>query len=167
LSELQSFDELKYVSPQSVESWSNSFRSRVDNPDYDPLEAAMVIDNRMRILRAHNDRGARILMGTDAPQQFSVPGFSLHREIRRMVEAGMTPYEVIQSGSVNVGAYFANEDNFGTITQGKRADMLLVEGNPLADVANVENLEGVMVRGRWLPRTEIDATLAEIAARHR
>src|SRR5690606_14250924 len=127
-----------------------SFANRVNNPGYDPFAAGVVIDNRMQILGALNDAGARILMGTDAPQQFSVPGFSLHREIRRMTEAGMTPYEVLRSGSFMVGEYFANEDDFGTISVGKRADMLLVEGNPLADVSNVENLEGVMVRGRWL-----------------
>lgn len=166
LSQLLNFDELKYVSADAVASWTNAFRNRVDNPGYDPVAAETVIDSRMQILRALNDAGARILMGTDAPQQFSVPGFSLHREIRRMTEAGMTPYEVLKSGSVSVGEYFANEDDFGTISVGKRADMLLVVGNPLADVSNVENLEGVMVRGRWLPAEQIDARLAEIAARH-
>jgi len=166
LSELQSFEDLQYVSQGAVNSWSNSFRQRVEDPNYDPIAAQNVIDNRMRILGALNESGARILMGTDAPQQFSVPGFSLHREIRRMVEAGMSPFEVIESGTANVGEYFANEDDFGTIETGKRADLLLVRGNPLRDVSNVENLDGVVVRGRWLTRADLDARLGEIAAKY-
>lgn len=118
----------------------------------------------MRVLEALNDGGVRILMGTDAPQQFSVPGFSLHREIVRMIEAGMTPYEVLKAGTFNVGWYFEDKDEFGTIEVGKRADMILVDGNPLEDIRNVARRSGVMVRGRWLPETEIQERLDEIAA---
>jgi imidazolonepropionase-like amidohydrolase len=102
-------------------------------------------------------------MGTDAPQQFSVPGFSLHREMSRMTEAGMSPYEVLVTGTRNVGEYFANEDDFGTIEVGKRADLLLLRANPLDSTANVAQLDGVMVRGQWLPRAELDARLEAVA----
>ena len=103
-------------------------------------------------------------MGTDAPQLFSVPGFSLHRELERMVEAGMTPYEIIASGTRNVGAYFANEDTFGTLAEGQRADMILVNANPLDDVKHIQQRSGVMVRGRWLSEEAIQERLAEMAA---
>jgi imidazolonepropionase-like amidohydrolase len=102
-------------------------------------------------------------MGTDAPQQFSVPGFSLHREIRRMTQAGMSPYEVLVTGTRNVGEYFANEDDFGTVAPGKRADLVLLRSNPLEDVGNVDSIEGVMVAGRWLARAEIDRRLQAVA----
>ena len=104
------------------------------------------------------------LVGADAPQQFSVPGFSLHREIQRMTQAGMSPYEVLVTGTRNVGEYFANEDEFGTIAAGQRADLVLLTGNPLENLANVDGIEGVMVAGRWLPRAEIDRRLDAIAA---
>ena len=70
------------------------------------------------------------MLGTDSPQVFSVPGFSIHREMERMVEAGMSPYQVIASGTRAVGEYFSNEDDFGTISVGARADLILVEANP-------------------------------------
>ena len=100
-----------------------------------PREAAKnVIANRTRILRALHEGGVKILMGTDAPQQFSVPGFSLHRELLRMRDAGMSPYEILKSGTVNVGEYFAKQDSFGTIEPGQRADLVLLDANPLADI---------------------------------
>jgi imidazolonepropionase-like amidohydrolase len=114
-----------------------------------------------------HEGGVNILMGTDAPQQFSVPGFSLHRELLRMREAAMSPYDILKSGTVNVGQYFAKQDAFGTIESGKRADLVLVDANPLTDIANVAKISGVMVRGRWLDRAALDAGLAKIEAKHR
>ena len=81
-----------------------------------------------------------------------------------MTQAGMSPYEVLVTGTRNVGEYFANEDEFGTVAAGQRADLVLLAGNPLEDLANVDAIEGVMVAGRWLPRTEIDRRLDAIAA---
>src|SRR5690606_32994220 len=121
---------------------------------------------RMRLLDAMNRGGVRILMGTDAPQQFSVPGFSLHRELQRMRAAGMTPYEILRTGTAHVGAYFADVDTFGTVTEGARADLILLAANPLEDLGRVAEPLGVMVRGRWLSREALDARLAEIAARY-
>lgn len=167
LASLERYPELQYMPPQQVRQWSSAFKSRLSNPQFNAAVARQVIENRMRILNALNRGGVKILMGTDAPQQFSVPGFSLHRELERMAAAGMTPYEILKSGTKNVGDYFAASDAFGTIKPGKRADLLLVEADPLRDVRNVSRIAGVMVRGRWLPRAEIDARLSSIAARYR
>jgi imidazolonepropionase-like amidohydrolase len=121
----------------------------------------------MRILRALHEGGVRILMGTDAPQQFSVPGFSLHRELKRMAAAEMSPYDILATGTRNSGEYFKNADTFGAIAPAQRADLVLLDADPLADVANVSRISGVMVRGRWLPKSEIDARLERIAAGYR
>jgi imidazolonepropionase-like amidohydrolase len=125
-----------------------------------------VVENRLAVLKALSDGGVRVLMGTDAPQQFSVPGFSIHREIRRMRDAGMTPEQILLSGTRNVGEYFATADRFGTVAPGQRADLLLVDADPLADLGNLQRRSGVMVRGRWLPEAEIQQRLAAIAARY-
>jgi imidazolonepropionase-like amidohydrolase len=81
-----------------------------------------------------------------------------------MVQAGMSPFEVLVTGTRNVGEYFANEDDFGTVAVGQRADLVLLAADPLQDIGNVDSIEGVMVAGRWLPRAEIDRRLQEIAA---
>ena len=111
------------------------------------------------------EEGVEILFGTDAPQVFSVPGFSIHLEIAEMEAAGLTPEEILASATRAVGAYFKDKDQFGVIAPGMRADLVLLNGNPLDDLANLENPAGVMARGRWLSREAIDAELAEIAAR--
>ena len=146
-----------------VEQWTKGLDSRLKNPQYNAAQAKLHIDNRMKILKALQDGGVRILLGSDAPQQFNVPGFSIHREMRRMADAGISAYEIVKSGTANVGQYFKAQDAFGTIAVGQRADLILVDANPLENVSNMEKRSGVMVRGRWLPASEIDAALAKIA----
>jgi imidazolonepropionase-like amidohydrolase len=116
------------------------------------------------LLKAMSDANVRILLGSDAPQQFNVPGFSIHHEMRSMAEAKMTPYDVLRTGTAAAGEYLGTkEEPFGTIAVGQRADLILVDGNPLSDLRNVARRSGVMVRGRWLPETEIQKRLAGIA----
>jgi imidazolonepropionase-like amidohydrolase len=122
---------------------------------------------RDRILVALHRAGARLILGADSPQVFSVPGFSLAREMRAMVEAGVPTYAVLEAATRNPAAFFGREAEFGTVEVGKRADLILVDGNPLQDIRNVHRQSGVMVRGRWLPKAEIDRLLAEIEARAR
>jgi imidazolonepropionase-like amidohydrolase len=104
-----------------------------------------------------------MLMGTDSPQIFSVPGFSLHREMQAMRNAGMSTYQILESGTKNVGEYFEAWDSFGTVAIGRRADLILLEANPLQGIENVSRRAGVMVRGHWLPENEIQQRLAQIA----
>jgi len=164
LEALLAFEELRYMPPDVVAAWRRSFEQRGGSDRFDPVAARHVIDNRMRLLRAMHEGGVRILMGTDAPQQFSVPGFSLHREVVRMAEAGMSPYEILVTGTRNVGEYFRDRDAFGLVVPGMRADLVLLEANPLEDVGHLRRRAGVMVRGRWLPESVIQERLAQIAA---
>jgi imidazolonepropionase-like amidohydrolase len=128
-------------------------------------QAELHAGNRRILLKALSDGGVTILMGTDSPQIFSVPGFSLHREMQAMARAGMSPYEILVSGTRNVGEYFQREDSFGTIAVSKRADLILLNSNPLEDVENVADRAGVMVRGRWMAEEAIQAELERIAQR--
>jgi imidazolonepropionase-like amidohydrolase len=159
--EMQAWPEMKYWPPNQVEAWANRHRQGQANADVEI--ASIHARNRNQILKALSDGGAGILMGTDSPQLFSVPGFSLHREMQAMAEAGMNPWQVLVSGTRNVGEYFQAQDSFGTIAPGRRADLLLLEANPLDSVANVARRAGVMVRGHWMTEAEIQVRLEEIA----
>ena len=163
---LKGYGEVRYMPSDIVDGWIQRSERQRANPAFDLDAADRLIDARMKVLRAMHDNGVGILFGTDAPQVFSVPGFSLHRELARMVDAGMPPYAILESGTKNVGEYFTNEDQFGTIAPGSRADLLLLGSNPLEDISNLRDLAGVMVRGSWMAREEIDATLEAIEDRY-
>lgn len=158
---MKQYDELKYI-PQAVRQNYNNFVENLGNSGYLADDPQAQAEFRTYILSEMNKAGVKILMGTDAPQLFSVPGFSIHRELPSMKAAGMTNYEIIQSGTKNVGEYFADWDDFGIIAEGQRADLVLVNGNPLEDLTTIENHSGVMVQGLWYSREMIDGKLAEI-----
>ena len=154
--------ELKYAPSRMVESWTNRAAQRRARGDADA--ARQRTEFRRALLAALNDAGAGILLGTDSPQMFSVPGFAMHREMEVMVEVGMTPYEVLRAGTYRVAEYFGTEATTGTVATGNRADLILLNANPLDDVGNVTNRVGVMVNGRWLSEEDIQERLRQIAA---
>ena len=146
-----------------VDGWANQVTDILSNAD--PATAAREVALRRKILKALHDEGAVILMGTDAPQLFSVPGFSLHRELVIMADAGLTPFEILRTGTVNVAEHMGTANEAGTIAVGKRADLVLLDANPLQNIANAQRIAGVMWNGRWLPQSQIQARLDAIAAR--
>ncbi|MDE0125790.1 MAG: amidohydrolase family protein [Bryobacterales bacterium] len=155
-----SLDELKYMPEGIVNAWVESQAGRRER--LNPESGSRVIEIRRKLLKALQEEGARIVFGTDAPQIFSVPGFSIHREMRIMADAGLTPFEILASGTRNAAEHFGS-DKFGVVEVGRRGDLLLLDANPLDDVGNVARRAGVMVRGRWMPESEIQAGLAELA----
>ena len=165
--------EMRYAPAQMVSGWTQQKRNRIQadrNNGVTPEDARRYLQARRRVLKALADSGAGLLMGTDSPQMFNVPGFAMHREVALMVEVGLTPYQVLESGTRNVASYAANDlgldGKFGTVAVGNRADLLLLDANPLEDVRNLTRRAGVMVRGRWLPANEIDRRLEELARRN-
>ncbi len=160
---IRNYDELKYIPQAFRNGYNNWVTNNIDNnANLNIGDALDHVELRRELLQKIDEAGALILMGTDAPQLFSVPGFSIHRELPKMVEAGMSPYEIIESGTRNVGIYFKDSADFGTIETGKRTDLILVDRNPLEDVSNIQNNSGVMVRGKWLSKEVIDKRLSEI-----
>jgi imidazolonepropionase-like amidohydrolase len=165
--ELAAREEMRFVPRTLRAQWAERKNEVLANPDYDPELAERFIEVRAKLIKALHDEGAGLLLGSDAPQIFNVPGFAIHHELRMLVEAGLTPYEALASGNVNVAKFLGEEDSFGTIAPGQRADLVLLEANPLADVSNFRQTAGVMLNGRWLPQAELQAGLDAIAARNR
>jgi hypothetical protein len=163
---VRTYPGLRYLPQELVRGWIDSHQRRLTNPEFDRAAARHLVENRMRLLRAMHQAGVRILFGTDAPQQFSVPGFSIHLEMQRMREAGMTPYDILRTATANAGQYFQDKDSFGTVSPGQRADLVLLKANPLEDIQSVAQQAGVMIRGRWLPEQEIKSRLDQIAAQY-
>src|SRR5262245_16512734 len=175
LDDLRRRPELQYLPRPMVEEWARETaelsRSSLGRRALERIgvrrSAKDIIALRDRILEALYRAGAGLILGADSPQVFSVPGFSLEHEMRAMVQAGVPTYAVLEAATKNPAAFFGQEAEFGTVAVGKRADLILAEGNPLEDVGNVHRQAGVMVRGRWLPKDEIQRRLDEIARKWR
>lgn len=163
---IQDYPELRYMPREIAENWNQSYQKRISSPDFNLERVQRIAENRKVLLRALSESGVPILFGTDAPQQFSVPGYSIFREAEHMADSGMSPSEILVSGTLNVGEYFQDKDTFGQIAEGHRADMILLTANPLEDISNLSEQAGIMVQGRWLSREEIDTRLSDLAARH-
>ena len=164
--------ETRYLPKTMIDEWTKSKNGRLRPPNDTPAGVGgfgqtglRVMALRRKIFKALRAANAPIALGTDSPQMFSVPGFSTHRELKLMVdELGYTPYEALESGTLKVAQYFGTADT-GMIAQGKRADLILLNANPLTNIAGTENRAGVMVNGRWIAESEIQKRLKEIAAR--
>ena len=166
-------EEMKYWPRQAVANMVNQKRNSVANQQTQGVTkevAARYLALRRQALKAVADAGSLLMMGTDSPQLFMVPGFAMHREIGIIQQAGLTPQKIYESGAKNVATYVATvlrqDGNFGTIVAGNRADLVLLEANPLQDVGNLRKRAGVMVKGRWVSAAEIDRGLAELATRY-
>jgi len=159
--------EMQYVSQQQRNSWRGQNAGR---PQYDAETRQLFFAARDRMLEILVEENVPLLMGTDSPQLFNVPGFALHRELNKMAEIGISNYTILESGTRNVGRYVSDvlgrEGNFGTVAPGQRADLVLLNANPLEDLENLTARAGVMVRGNWVSAEEIETGLAAIAAKH-
>jgi imidazolonepropionase-like amidohydrolase len=164
IDEVAARPEMKYVPAAMLAQWKAS-AAQFRGPGFDPARAKRFVELRRRLIRALRDGGAGLVLGADAPQVFNVPGYATLRELESMVAAGLTPFEALQMGTRNPAIALGVPDSFGTIAVGRRADLLLLDADPTADIRNVWKRAGVVLAGRWLPASELDATLAEIAAK--
>ncbi len=103
--------------------------------------------------------GAKVLAGTDTFDAFVLPGFSLHQELALLVKAGLSPLAALQSATRSAADYRATLDREGTIARKKRADLVLLDANPLADIANLSQIHAVVQAGRVFTRAELDKML--------
>lgn len=164
--ELLAQSEMKYMPASTLKNWKErKVESTSANTGFNEIQWKKFDSIRKQLIYALNKNGYGMLLGSDAPQLFNVPGFSIHHEIKGMLGAGMTPLEIIQSGTINPAKYFGMEDTFGEIKEGLDADMVLLNSNPLEDTGALKEISGVILQGRWLPKEEIEEKLA-IVAKH-
>ncbi len=153
--------EIKYMDKKTLDQWINSKKDLMANDQFDAKKIDDFIQLRRTLILECQKNGVGLLLGCDAPQVFNVPGFSTHNELKYLVAAGLTPYQALLTGTVNVANYLKLADA-GTIRPGAIADLILINGNPLTDITNTKKVEGVMMRGKWLSKSEIDAGLKKL-----
>lgn len=165
VAEFEARPEMRYVPRKLREQYATAKRQIFENPSVTADFARRYVDTRRQLIRALHAGGVGVLLGSDSPQTYNVPGFATHRELQAMVAAGLTPYEALRTATAAPAEFFGAAGKFGTIVVGAEADLVLLESDPLQDIANTQSIEGVMVRGRWLDRTYLDGGLRDIEER--
>ena len=162
---LMALPEMRYWLPQQVASWGATKNNILSEAGLSREQRHEYIALRRRFIKALHDAGVPFLLGSDAPQLWNVPGFSSHRELAALVAAGLTPYQALRTGTVNVAKYLKEEGRSGVVRRGARADLILLDANPLQNIANSLRIEGVVVNGRWIGRAEREQMLSRLATR--
>jgi imidazolonepropionase-like amidohydrolase len=157
---LRARPEMRYASSAAIDAWTGELQGELA-----AVPAAR--KQRFRALRAQLTqalyaRGAGMLVGSDSPQIFMVAGFALHRELQAQQAAGVSPFQVLRAATRGLAEFQGEAEHWGSVAVGQRADLLLLDANPLQDVRNAQAVRGVMLRGRWLTRERLQAPLDEI-----
>jgi imidazolonepropionase-like amidohydrolase len=157
---LVSAPEMVYISAATIESWRKSKDNLVSDPRFRKDDIEKYIQLRRKMIKDGYRAGVGFLLGSDAPQVFNVPGFSVHHELQYLVDAGLTPFEALRTGTYHVGQFLGRND-LGIVRKGAVADLILLRENPLSDIGHSRSIEGVMAAGRWYSRAELDNLLLQ------
>ena len=147
-------------------SWPRFTASIERELDTDPLAIReRFVHHELELVHRLHAAGVAFLAGTDTPAGVDViPGASLHRELARFVDAGLTPLEALQTATINPARFLGREAELGSVEPGRLADLVVLDRNPLVDIANTRAIAAVIADGRYLARAELDAILREVAA---
>lgn len=156
---------MEYIPDDMAEGWAAYVEDVRTGDEYDPEKARQFLELRDQITYALHEHDAGLMLGADAPQVFNPPGFSAHRELESLVRAGLTPFEALQTATTNVGEYLGEENTTGKVKSGFRADLLLLESNPLESVSFQDEIAGVVSYGDYFDRATLDEMLREIEER--
>ncbi len=131
-----------------------------------PLETrARWVGYRDKMIKSIFDAGGKIMTGSDTAEFLWLYGFTIHRELKALKDAGLSHYAVLEAGTRNPHEYLGSISKSGTIEKGKAADLVLLNANPLENISATENRAGVVLRGKWFTQAEMNGWLDEIAPR--
>lgn len=150
--------EMIYMKEDVLKTWINNKKGVMSNPKYNAEDVRKFVQLRRKLIYECQKNGVGLLLGSDAPQVFDVPGFSLHHELKYLVDAGLTPYQALRTGTVNPAKYF-NRTDMGMIKTGYVSDMILLEANPLENIENSKKIAGVMLGDHWFAKDIIKTDL--------
>ena len=156
-------DRLKYVPVRMRMSWDPAAVDGTHTAE-DFAYMKKEFQKDLAVVGTMQKSGVGIMAGTDTANPFCFPGFSLHDELGLLVQAGLSPLQALQAATLNPARFLGREKDLGTIEQGKLADLVLLDANPLDDIGNTKQIAGVVSAGKFYPRASLDEMLAKIEA---
>ncbi len=158
---------LKYVDKAVVATWDKV------GDQYGMLAPAAVATLKnyyglqLRVSKLMKQNGVPILAGSDVGGIWLIAGFGLHQEFRQLADAGFTPLEVLQATTLNAAEFLHREASMGTVEEGKNADLVLLDSNPVADVSSLDRISGVVLRGKYFPHEALEKMKTDVAAAYK
>lgn len=147
------------------------YADSIDNKKWAEFAGRFKPDNRsirearyqkgLDVIRMMHQGGVQLLAGTDLGNPFLYAGFSLHDELSLFVQAGLPPLAALQTATINPARYLGKEKEIGTVTQGKLADLVLLDANPLIDISNTKKINAVVMNGKLLTRMDLNKLLQQ------
>ena len=154
---------LKYVAIRERQSWDPAIVSK-NAIAVNAVLSQPEFQKDLQLVGAMQKAGVGILAGTDTGNPHCIAGFSLHEELQLLVKAGLTPLESLQAATSNPARFINNETDFGTLKAGKLANLVLLDANPLDNIANTKKISAVILDGRFLDRAALDKMLSDAEA---
>ena len=159
--ELGSDPRLKYVPASVREQWDPAkLREKTSPEELAALRAEAARD--LELVKAMHSAGVRFMAGSDGPDPYVYPGFSLHDELEWLVKSGFTPLQALQSATFNPALFMSNMDKYGVVELQRAADLVLLDANPLDDIRNTRKIFGVVVGGKYYSRRDLDTMLQQV-----
>jgi len=152
--ELQSLPKGEYISKNLLAMWKSQWAGQSEFPD-------LFWQNWAQMVRDMNEAGIPLMVGTDLMVPGIFPGYAVHEEMAIWQEAGIPAADVLRSATLVPAQFMGLGDRLGSISEGKTASMVLVRADPLADIRNAQQIEGVFLRGHYFSRDDLDRLLAE------
>ncbi len=149
--------------PRAIQDYYINFHNKAKINEIPLEKRAKWVEIREKLIKAIYDADGKIMAGSDTPEFLWLYGFSLHRELKALSDAGLSNYAVLESATKNPAMFFGTLDKVGTIERGKRADMILLDANPLDAISNTQKRTGVMLKGKYYRQTELNQWLEEAA----
>ena len=163
LEELEARPEMRWADPLTLERW----RQFTLTYPYDRRHKASELEIQHRLIKELHRLGAGVLAGTDSSVNWILFGAALHDELVDFVASGLSTYQTLEVATKTAARFLEQDKEWGTVEAGKRADLLLLDADPLADIRNTQRIAGVVARGRWSPVAELDRLLDASAAERR
>lgn len=160
--QLQSREANKYLPNSIKKQYLNNERNPYRDPNW-PFDTESISSNNdlmKKLVGEFHQQGVNFILGVDAFGTV-VPGFSIHKELELLVASGLTPYQALQTGTINVAKYLSEEDERGTISEGKRADFIIIANNPLDNISHTKQVTSVFTHNRWLDEVKLKEMLLE------
>lgn len=149
--------------PKPVQDFYINYQKKMRVNEIPAEKRAKWVAIKDKIIKAIYDAGGKIMTGSDTPEFLWLYGYTMHREMKALSEAGLSNYAVLEAATKNPALYFGTLEKVGTIEKGKRADLVLLDANPLENISNTEKRAGVMLKGKYYTQSEMNKWLDEIA----